>query len=177
MTRRVAVLLSALLPLTHLACAFQGGGKRVSPHETVSVDLGGKTIQISYGRPSLKGRDIRTLAPYGKVWRLGADEATKITVSAKTTIGGALVLAPGSYALFAIPGPDKWTLIVNKVAEQWGAFSYKEEDDLGRIDLPFQHMSTPVEQFSIELKKQSSDTAYLVMCWGKESVRTTVKVG
>jgi hypothetical protein len=177
MTRRVAVLLSALLPFSGLTSAFQGGGKRVSPHETVSVDLGGKTIQISYGRPSLKGRDIRTLAPYGKVWRLGADEATKITVSARTTIGGTLVLAPGSYSLFAIPGPDKWTLIVNKVAQQWGAFSYKEEDDLGRIDLPVQHLSSPVEQFTIELKKQTSDTAELVMSWGKESVRTALKVG
>ena len=175
MTRRAALSLPVLLSASGLALAFQGSRNRVSPHETVSIDLDGKKIEISYGRPSLKGRDIRTLAPYGQVWRLGADEATKLTVSAKATLGGTVSLAPGSYSLFAIPGPAKWTLIVNKTANQWGAFDYEQSADLGRIDLPVKTLSSPVEQFTIKLTKQSERAADLVLSWGKESITTSLK--
>src|SRR5579863_1047787 len=128
MTRR-----SILIPITlfaSLACvAAQAQEKRASPHETASITLKGDQITISYGRPYLKGRKVgEQVAPYGQVWRLGADEATKLTVTAKTRIGE-LDLEPGSYSLFAIPAADKWTIIVNKVAQQWGAFSYKQSED------------------------------------------------
>jgi len=171
------MMLGAASPLVAYA-AFQGGGKRASPHETVSVDLDGKKITISYGRPYLKGRRLGDdFAPYGKVWRLGADEATKITVTAPTTIGNTLELAPGSYSLFTILSPEKWTMIVNKTADQWGAFSYKESDDLGRFDLKVKPLSTPVEQFTMTLNKQSSNVAELTLAWDKASVSTSLKVG
>jgi hypothetical protein len=158
------------------AFAWQGGGKRVSPHETVSADLGGKAITITYGRPYLKGRKVGDqVAPFGKVWRLGADEATKITVAAPVSFSGGPTLSPGSYALFAIPGTDKWTVIVNKTADQWGAFDYDQSKDLGRFDVPVQKLSAPVEQFTIGLSKQSDSAAKLVMSWGDESVATTLK--
>jgi len=174
MTRRSALILTAVLPL--LACAAQDHSKRASPHETVSVDLKGSNISISYGRPYLKGRKVGDqVAPYGQVWRLGADEATKLTVTGKTRIGDALNLEPGSYALFAIPGADKWTIIVNKVADQWGAFSYKQTDDLGRFDVPVKPASALVEQFTIGLAKQSDNTASLTFAWGEASVSTAVK--
>lgn len=176
MTRRFAIMLSAAAPLTAYS-ALQNQDKRASPHETVSVDLDGKKITIAYGRPYLKGREVgKEVAPYGEVWRLGADEATKITVTAYTTITNAFELLPGSYSLFAIPRPDKWTVIVNKVADQWGAFNYKQSEDLGRFDLDVKALSTPVEQFTITLKKQSSNVAELTLAWGKASVSTTLKV-
>ncbi len=124
----------------------------------------------------LKGREASKVEPYGKVWRLGADEATKITVTAPTKIGSSLELAPGSYSLFAITGPAKWTLIVNKLADQWGAFSYDEAQDLGRIDLPVTKPAAQVEEFTISLTKQSADTATLSMAWGNDSASTTLKV-
>jgi Protein of unknown function (DUF2911) len=177
MTRRFAVSLTAItamLPL--LAWAAQQNSKRASPHETVSLDLKGDKITISYGRPYLKGRKVGDqVAPYGQVWRLGADEATKITVTAKTRLGDALDLEPGSYALFAIPRADKWTIIVNKVAEQWGAFSYKQTDDLGRFDVPAKPASAAVEQFTISLTKQSDNTGTLTFAWGETSVSMPVK--
>ena len=170
------MMLSAAGPVMAYS-AFQNQGKRASPHETVSIDLDGKTITISYGRPYLKGRQVgKEVAPYGEVWRLGADEATKITVTAYTTIPNAFELLPGSYALFAIPNPDKWTMIVNKIADQWGAFSYKQSEDLGRFHLKVKELSTPVEQFTITLKKQASNVAELNLAWGKASVSTTLKV-
>lgn len=178
MTRRSALIFSALLPL--LACAqaacAQAQGKRLSPHETVSVELKGDKITITYGRPYLKGRKVgEQVAPYGQVWRLGADEATKLTVAVKTRIGDALDLEPGSYSLFAIPNAGKWTVIVNKVAEQWGAFSYKQSDDLGRFDVPVKPASSPLEQFTISLTKESDTTATLAFAWGDASVSTKVK--
>lgn len=177
MTRRSALknasaaLLAGAAPL-----AFAQEGKRVSPHETVSVDLNGKTLSITYGRPSLKGRKmLGGENPYGKVWRLGADEATKLTVNSNTVISGAFELRPGSYSLFAIPYPDHWTMIVNKVAEQWGAFSYEATQDVGRFELKVQHLSTPVEEFTIKLDKEASNEVKATFAWGNASVSTTFK--
>jgi Protein of unknown function (DUF2911) len=173
MTRQLIYVLTAVFPL--LAVAGQGGN-RVSPHETASLDLTNDKITISYGRPYLKGRKVgNEVAPYGQVWRLGADEATKITVTGKTRLGDKLDLDPGSYALFAVPGADKWTIIVNKVADQWGAFSYKQSEDLGRFDVRVKPASSPVEQFTTTLAKQSGDAGTLTFAWGDASVTTSVK--
>lgn len=172
MTRRsVWILIACLTSLASLAC---GQSKRLSPHETVSTSLKNDQISISYGRPYLKGRKLDQIEAYGQVWRLGADEATKLTVTAKTRIGE-LDLEPGSYSLFAMAGQDKWTVIVNKVAEQWGAFSYKQSDDLGRFEVPVKTTSESVEQFTITLTKQSDTTATLTFAWGTTSVSMPVK--
>jgi Protein of unknown function (DUF2911) len=167
-------MLTAVSPI--LTRAVAQAQERVSPHETVSVDLGGNKITITYGRPYLKGRHVgEQVAPYNEVWRLGADEATKITVTARTKIGDSLELAPGSYSLFAIPQRDKWTIIVDKVADQWGAFKYDQSQDLGRFDLKVTPPSSPVEQFTISLAKEGSSTAALTFAWGNASVSTTLK--
>jgi hypothetical protein len=138
------------------------------------VDLGGQTVTITYGRPYLKGRTVgNEVAPFGKVWRLGADEATKLTASVAVKFGP-LHLAPGSYALFAVPGKQKWTLIVNKVSDQWGAFDYDESKDLGRFDVPAVKLSSPVEEFTISFAKQGANSAKLTYAWGRESVSTTL---
>src|SRR5436309_12104588 len=83
MTRRSAMMFTAVSPLLARAALAQDQKQRASPHDTASADLNGKEVSISYGRPYLKGRQVGDqVAPYGKVWRLGADEATKITVAA-----------------------------------------------------------------------------------------------
>ena len=177
MTRRLVLAVGASLPLVKLAFGHQESKKRLSPHETASIDLGGKPVTITYGRPYLKGRKVGgQVAPFGKVWRLGADEATKITVPAKATIGSGLALEPGSYALFAITSEQKWTMVVNKVADQWGAFDYDQSKDLGRFELPVEKLSAPVEEFTISLEKQGSGAAKITFAWGGESVSTTLQV-
>ncbi len=176
MTRRTAILLSSVSPLLARAVFAQDKKGRASPHETVSVDLDGKQISISYGRPYLKGRQVGDqVAPYGKVWRLGADEATKITLPSNTSVAGLQVPA-GTYSMFAIPGREKWTVIINKVADQWGAFKYDESQDFGRFELPVKQLPSPLEQFTITLKKESGNTADLTLAWGTTSVSTTLKV-
>jgi hypothetical protein len=142
--------------------------KRVSPRETVEATLGGKKITIEYSRPYLKGRSLDTLAPAGKVWRTGADEATVLTTAGDLMIGSLHVPA-GSYALFTIPGESEWTLILNKTAKQWGAFQYKDADDLGRMKMKVTANPSPVEQFTIAISGNGMK-GELKMMWGGVSV-------
>ena len=149
---------------------------RKSPHETVSVTLNGKNISISYGRPYLRGRKAvgGSLVPYGEVWRTGADEATKLTTETDLMIG-TLRVPKGSYALFTVPAKDRWLLVVNKTANQWGAFKYEVSQDLGRTELQLEQLSSPVEQFTIDLKKQSDKEATLTLSWENTKASTTIR--
>ena len=134
------------------AFAAQAQAPKASPHETVSAVINGKSVRIEYGRPSVKGRDVwsGSLAPLGKVWRTGADEATTLVCEGDLMLGSLHVPA-GAYTLFTIPGEGEWTLIVNKVAKQWGAFKYDEKMDLGRVKMKVAKTAAPVEQFTIAL--------------------------
>jgi len=123
-----------LCPALLLAQAGQTQMKpfRVSPTVTLSHDLGISTLKLEYARPAVKGRKVwGELVPYGQVWRAGANAATVLTFSDPVRIGGKEVPA-GSYALFALPGAETWTLILNKEAKQWGAYFHKPEADLVR---------------------------------------------
>lgn len=147
---RVLFILLALATMIGLAAAQM---KRISPHETTELALNGKKITVTYGRPSLKGRKVGVeLAPYGQVWRTGADEATVLKTEDDLTIGN-LAVPKGSYAIFTLPSESGWKLIVNKVANQWGAFDYDAKQDLGRVDMKVAKTSAPVEQFTITLSK------------------------
>jgi hypothetical protein len=160
MTRTLSTLIASLL----VAGAAAAQQQRVSPHETTSIAIGGKKITIEYGRPYVKDRKIfGGLVPYGEVWRTGADEATKLTTEADLTIGS-LKVPKGTYALFTLPTESGWTLIVNTVANQWGAFKYDQARDLGRT--PMKVSKGPkVEQFTISLQTQGTNGAVLRMAW------------
>src|SRR5260370_34638503 len=100
------------------------------------------------------------LVPYNEVWRTGADEATTLRTDVDLDING-LKVPKGVYALFTIPKENSWTLIVNKTAKQWGAFSYKETTDLGRTNMTVSKADSPVWQFTISLAPEGSDSATL----------------
>jgi len=105
---------------------------RVSPACTITQDVGIDQIKLSFCRPAVKGRKIwGNLVPYGEVWRTGANAATVLTFSHAAKVAGKDVPA-GSYSFFAIPGEKQWTLILNRKADQWGAYDYKAADDLMR---------------------------------------------
>jgi hypothetical protein len=147
-----------------------------SPHESTSIEVGGHKITITYGRPSLHNRKmIGEHEPYGKVWRTGADEATTIQTDAALDING-LRVAPGTYALFTIPDPQAWTLIVNKTAKQWGAFNYKESDDLGRTKMETAKLSSPVEEFTITMSPAGASGFTLRLAWQDVEASVPVKV-
>ena len=138
---------------------------RVSPHETVNATVGGAKITIVYGRPYSKDpksgekRKIwGTLVPYGKVWRMGADEATLLTTDKDITIGGTAIAA-GTYSLYLWPEEKGAKLIVNKQTGQWGT-KYDEKQDLARIDLKKDAAAKPVDQFTVAV-----DNDMLKLMW------------
>jgi hypothetical protein len=129
-----AVLASSLL-LTLSAQAQDDKSKRPSPPAMVKQELAsGAAVSIDYSQPSVKGRTIgKDLEPKdGEVWRTGANEATVFETSKAVKVGGK-DLPAGKYALFTISGKDSWTIIFNKIWNQWGAYDYKEADDALRI--------------------------------------------
>jgi hypothetical protein len=152
----------------------QDKSKRPSPPGTADCTINGKKVTIDYSRPFLKGRKLGTdLAPYGKVWRTGANEATTLTTAIALDIGGAKVPA-GSYTLYTLPSEGTWKLIINKQTGQWGT-EYHEDQDLARVDMKKQEIAVPVEQFTISLDQDSNSSADLVMEWEKTRVSVTIR--
>lgn len=171
MTRRSAVLVLSGIPIARYTNALQQ--KRASPHETLSIDLNGKELSITYGRPYLKQREVgKDVAPFGQIWRLGADEATKLALPSSVKVQGGPGLQAGSYSLWAIPGEHKWTLIVNKAADVWGT-NYDQSQDVARFQVPV-HKAAPIEEFTIALKKTSDKSAEISFAWGTQMVTTTL---
>lgn len=142
---------------------------RVSPKAGVSQTVGLTDISISYSRPGVKGRTIwGELVPYGKVWRAGADEATKITFSTDVLIEGKKLLA-GSYSFFVIPNKNEWTIIFNKVSDQWGAFEYNETQDALRLKVKTQTIDFQ-EWLTYSFYKTSDNTALISLVWEKMKI-------
>ena len=126
-------------------------------------------IKVLYSRPSKKGREIfGVLEQFDKVWRLGANESTEINFWEPVTIGDKKIKA-GKYSLFAIPGKEKWTIIVNKQTDRWGAFNYDEEKDVVRIEVPKVTLDKPIEIFSMTFTDMP-DGATLIMAWDTTQV-------
>ncbi len=134
--RSILLLLAAVLLAAAAVSALAERGddsKRKSKNGKTAGTIDGVEVVVEFGRPNVKGRKIwGGLEPYGKVWRTGADEATTISFSAAVAIGGEIVPA-GTYALFTIPEEDEWTFILNKTAQQWGAFNYDQGQDAARV--------------------------------------------
>lgn len=107
-----------------------------------------KLVRIIYSRPQLKGRSVAKLAPNGKVWRTGANEACEITLYIDMKLGNTNI-PTGSYSLYTIPGEKEWTIIINKATNVWGAYTYNPALDLARIQVPVQEGKKSVEAFSM----------------------------
>jgi hypothetical protein len=120
--------------------------------------------RVIYSRPSKNGRVVfGEMLEYGKVWRLGANEATELELYQNVKIGNAKI-KKGRYTLYCIPNTTKWTLIVNKETDIWGSFKYDEKKDLVRIDLPVEKLAEPVEFFSMMFEKNGK-AVNLVIAW------------
>lgn len=172
--KRLAVGVSLVLLVAVLAGAQADKSKRPSPPATAEVVLKGKKVTIAYSRPSLKGRKVgQELAPYGQVWRTGANEATLLTTEVALNIGGVKVPA-GSYTLYSLPSEGTWKLIINKETGQWGT-KYDEAKDLARVDMKKSPLAQSVEQFTISFDKKGEDSAELNLDWENTRVSVLVK--
>lgn len=160
---------ASLVLLAALPAAAQAQQLWESPAASLSQNLGLTKISVSYHRPAVKGRAIwGGLVPYGEVWRTGANEATTISFSTAVKVAGHDVPA-GTYAFFAIPGKDSWTLILNKEAEQWGSFFYKADKDQLRFEVKPE--AAPMQEWlDYGLDLAGPDTAVLGLRWEKLKV-------
>jgi hypothetical protein len=148
---------------------------RISPMAEVMQTVGFTDVRIVYSRPGVKGRTIwGKLVPYDAVWRAGANEATKITFSTDVTIEGKK-LKKGSYSFFAITGKNEWTLIFNKVADQWGAFEYNESEDALRVKVKTEK-AVWQEWLSYTINKVSDTSAIIRLEWEKIKIPFKVEV-
>jgi hypothetical protein len=126
-----------------------------------------------YSRPQKNGRVVfGELVEYGKVWRLGANEATEIELYKDVKIDNK-PLKKGRYTIYAIPYPDKWTLIFNKETDIWGAFQYDEKKDVLRTDIKPETLQDPVEVFTLIFDKTDSG-ANMIMAW--DTVKATLPI-
>lgn len=120
--------------------------------------------RVIYSRPQKNGRAIfGDLLEYGKVWRLGANEATEIEFFMDVKIND-IKVKKGRYTMYCIPNEDKWTIIINKETDTWGSFRYDEKNDLLRVDIPLQKQTQIMEEFVMAFEK-SDKGADLVIAW------------
>jgi hypothetical protein len=129
--------------------------------------------RVMYSRPKKEGRTIfGGLVEYGKVWRLGANEATELEFFQKVNIGGKKI-SKGRYTLYAIVNENSWTFILNKDTDTWGAFKYSPDKDIVRVDVPVEKLSDPLEYLSIVFEK-STNGINLVVGW--ENVKASLPI-
>ncbi|MCO5050711.1 MAG: DUF2911 domain-containing protein [Verrucomicrobiae bacterium] len=141
-----------------------------SPTSTLKQRVGLTDIEIVYSRPGVKDREIfGGLVPYGKVWRTGANSATRISFSTDVKLNGHDVPA-GAYELFTIPDENEWTIIINKGTGQWGAFQYDEKQDFLRFKVKPRQRARSVETFTIGISNIRDEYATISLAWDKTSI-------
>ncbi len=174
MKRLFAMGMMGLLLLTAVSSKAQGGdkSKRPSPPALTKQKVGGVTISIDYSQPSVKGRTIgKDVEPKaGEVWRTGANEATVFEVDKNVTVEGK-ALPAGKYGLFTLVNGDEWTIIFNKTWNQWGAYDYKQADDVLRVTVKAGKADKFAEKLAFDIDAQGN----VILLWGDNKVLFTVK--
>lgn len=148
---------------------------RKSPIVIARVLNDGTYIKVVYGQPYKRGRKVfGNLVPYGEVWRTGANEATELTVTEPILFGGDS-LAAGTYSLFSIPNPARWTIILNNRLGQWGAYEYDSTFDYLRVQVPAEKLEETVEAFSIQFGDVANDTTSMIMKWDRSRIAVPIR--
>ncbi|MCE6988845.1 DUF2911 domain-containing protein [Dyadobacter sp. CY323] len=142
--------------------------KSFSPETIAESHINGLDIQVTYSKPSKKGRLIfgreqdKALLPYGKVWRTGANEATLIEFAKDVVLAGKPVKA-GQYSLYSVPDQGSWKIILNSETGQWGT-EYNDGRDVLRVQVPIRIRPSVQEQFTIYFEEQSNGVD-MILSW------------
>lgn len=160
---------------------FKKDTKKHSPSAVAQIKDGDLEIIVNYCKPFAKGRIIfgdeatEALQPYGKYWRLGANEATTFENN-QTILFNDKELAPGKYSIYSYPGASIWTICVNKEWDRWGAQEANAELDLFRTEVAANNKADFEEQFLIGFEpKDSSNIIYMLLHWDKTELRVPIK--
>jgi hypothetical protein len=135
---------------------------------------GPPVARVIYGRPQKNKRAIfGDLVPYDMIWRMGANEATEIEFFRDVKINGKK-LAKGRYTLYAIPSTDKWTLVLNKETDTWGAFGYDAKDDVLRTDVKVDTLPDIIDVFTICFEGTDKNKTDLMIGWDNKEVHLPI---
>ena len=165
-------LLSVLFMAATAATFAQGQLKlpALSTNAKISQDFSLSNIDISYGRPSMRGRRIfGEVVPYGHVWRTGANAPTKIKTGEDLEIGGQKVKA-GEYVLYTIPGKDKWEIVLNTGVVPLGPDGYPRENDVARFTVPSSSIEGNCQTFTILITDITYTTCKIEMVWERTKI-------
>jgi hypothetical protein len=145
--------------------SMQGDSKApLSPPATAEVSLNGKQVTIHYNSPRIKGRTVGVeVAPYGKIWRTGANPATTLITATNLKIG-TLNVPAGTYTIYTLPNSDQWLLIINKQTGQWGT-EYSESKDLGRTPMQGKTLPSSQEDMTISFEHTKGGSTELHIKW------------
>ncbi|MDZ7900034.1 MAG: DUF2911 domain-containing protein [Arcicella sp.] len=145
-----------------------------SPMQTIKQDFALSSIEIAYSRPNMKGRVVfGDLAPYGKLWRTGANGATKVTFGEDVNVGGVAVKA-GSYALYTIPNKNEWEVILNKGINNWGIDGYQAADDVAKFKVKPMALPMNIETFTVQIANVMPASAEIHVMWEKTAISIPV---
>jgi hypothetical protein len=130
--------------------------------------------RVIYSRPSKSGRKVfGELVEDGKIWRLGANEATEIEFYRDVKVGGKTV-KKGRYTMYALESSAKWTVIINKDTDVWGAFKYDANKDVVRVDCPVTKTADVTESFTMVFEKVTDKSINLIMDWDEVMVKMPI---
>ena len=154
--------------------------KRLSPKDTVRFELNDTELEVTYNRPSKKGREVfGALVPFNEVWRTGANEATTFSTNKDLMIQG-IYVTKGDYTLWTIPSDSTWNFILNTKQYPWGVDDQMKpmrdpQFDLLEIDVPVHHLSDIVEQFTIAFDN-TADRLKLTMAWDTTKIEVPLDI-
>lgn len=162
---------------TALLCSLVGFSQVRMPQpsstQKISQEFGLGRIELTYSRPNIKGRPLfkegSELAPLGKLWRTGANAATRLYFSDNVMMGGKL-LDTGSYVLYTIPGKETWEIIINKGLNNWGTDGYKESEDVVRFKVKAKKIEPARETFTMQFANVQAESCELHLSWGNTVV-------
>ena len=162
------LLLSAIFCYSFISAQIKS--PQPSPTATITQKVGVSNISVEYSRPGAKEREIfGGLVSYGKMWRTGANKATKITFNENCVFGGAKV-KKGSYSLFTIPGEKEWTVVLNKNTELWGVGEYDEKNQVCSIVAKVIETKDFTESFTIDFGTFQSFSAIMSLKWANTKI-------
>jgi hypothetical protein len=164
-----SVVISGLLFSTSLSAQTKLEFPSPSPLGSLKQRVGLTDIEITYSRPSAKGRPIfGGLVPYGQIWRTGANAATRISFSTPVKLNNTPIPA-GEYSLFTIPGETEWTVIINKDPKA-NPFTPNASNDVARIKVSSVKLGQHVETFTIIINAIRDDSARIDLLWENTAV-------
>ena len=169
------LFLAALLIAATITCSqAQLKLPSLSPNAKIVQDFSTSSIEITYSRPSVRGRKIfGDLVQYGNVWRTGANAATKIKFGEDVDFNGNKVKA-GEYALYTIPNKDSWEIILNTATGNWGADGYSKETDVLRFSVKPSPMEGSCQTFTINITDISYAACKLELMWEKVRIQIPI---